>query len=194
MLAYTLIALTCEILGYDGTWKARDRYIGLLLDTKYTFFLAGYNSTSETDNLDVTTNNLEVALVLLKVMIVASCRVQNLFILHGFGISCITIWAATKSFETEIHMLDRSNLNALQIKDKFHDLMKLADSVNAVWNHFCFWVVVDSVLNFSVEFDKLFRTEGGVGVLYLCNYLAYTGSYLFLSAECHKKVISIVPK
>ncbi|CAL8144531.1 unnamed protein product [Orchesella dallaii] len=111
-------------------------------------------------------------------------------------LSCcsITIWSATSTFVGETLGLTSKIKSCVEgveietISKQFRELKRLVNSINSVWNIFCFWYLIDIVAWYSTELDAGLVSSDYFVKFVIISYLASYTTLLVLSAESFRKM------
>lgn len=188
------MGLVTPLIGADiinsSDWQLGWLYRSYVARARYTFFIA--------NNLTIFENRPELEqitafdsfLVFLQAVIVLAHELQTRLIITAFALVCATLWLATRNFE--VVNKPSGNRNEVESRstlvDTFNELKELADSVNSVWNFFCFWFLLDITVWLATDLDKALRTDDWLVKIHVYCFMVYTGIALTLSAETYRKV------
>lgn len=119
-----------------------------------------------------------------------SRQIHDAFPTCVLGLASFTIWVAASKFVEQVQtdFNERKKITISQLHDKFNELAKLADVINAAWSVLIFWVLLDATAWHATGLDMLITYKNYILKLSAIYNMGFIILSLILSAESARKV------
>ncbi|ODM95115.1 hypothetical protein Ocin01_11566 [Orchesella cincta] len=193
-LLWIVLSFIAPIIGYElidcRNWDFNQLLRSYSTIGRYTFFAT--NDQPKLGQLETLTpiHNDDVIYAFLQLIVSIPSSFQLFTIIPLLGCCSITIWSATNTFVDET-LVSNNNCKKKSIEvisTEFRELKRLANSINSVWNQFCFWYLMDIVAWYSTELDAGLVSNDWFVKFVILNYLFSFTAVMLLSAESFRKV------
>ncbi|CAL8089742.1 unnamed protein product [Orchesella dallaii] len=182
------------VVGYDiidsKSWTPSWLFRSYVANARYAFFM-DLNVSSLNSQLEWSeVSTLDVILSSFFIIISGCYEIQTYFMSLLFGICIITLWTATGTFTELIQCVktkDCKNTSEIVLR-LFSELKDFSNTINNVWDLFCFWYIIDITPFLATDLDFGLRAHDWFAAIKMFRSVFFFGYNISLSGETFRKM------